>query len=214
MAKRSQLFGAPGAVEAHAEGDDRQAELRGEIDGALGELAARAARTVGGDRQVHVLAAAREFEQRFGGAAVGRAADAFEAHVVGEAKEDVGVLVLAQQHRQVAVAAHVEGDEDVLMPEDVDALAADAVDGVDVRVVEEGLVFERAHPGAEAAGGDEAGGAHPERGAVERFVGGGVHPWSRSLFDAGCWLRDARHSERSEESGISSGSLDPSLRSG
>src|SRR5690606_7679594 len=41
---------APWTVEAHAERDDGHAELRGEVDGALGELAARAARAVGGDR--------------------------------------------------------------------------------------------------------------------------------------------------------------------
>jgi hypothetical protein len=150
---------------------------------------------------MHMLAATGELQQRLGGPAVSRAANAFKPHVVGDAIEDVGVLVLAQQHREIAVAAHVEGDEDVLMPEDVNPLPADAVDGIDVLVVEEGLIFEGAHPRAEAAGGEEAGAAHPEGRAVERF-GGGVHPWSRFLLDAGCLMLESKAAPRLKNGGL------------
>ena len=95
-AKRSQLFDPPRPVVAEAHRHERQLQPRREIDRPLGQLAARAARAVGRDRQMLRAAAFVEFPNRPRAAAIGRAADAIEAEVMGDAGQDVGVAVLAQ----------------------------------------------------------------------------------------------------------------------
>ena len=132
------------AIVAEAHRHDRNLQPRGKIDRSLGELAARAAGTVGRDRQMLRAAAFFELPERPRAAAIGRAADAIEAEVVGDAGQDVGVAVLAQEHREVAVAAERERQQDVFVPEDVDPRPLDAEDGVDGAIVERGPRVERA----------------------------------------------------------------------
>ena len=90
-------------------------------------------------------------------ATVRAAAHEFKAHVVCDAAEDVGIAVPAEQHRQVAVSAQIEREEDVFVPEDVDLLAAVAgLHRVDRFVVVGALVVQRAHPVTDGGGDQQA----------------------------------------------------------
>ena len=153
MAKRSQLFGAPRPVVAHAHGHQRNSQFRGQEDRSGGHLPPRSAGAVGRDRQVHVPALVQELPQGRHSAAVGRAADEFEPHVVGDIGQDLGIAVPAQEHRQVAVSPHRQRQEDVLVPEDIDLLTAAPRRGrIDVRIVEHDPIVERIHPCADGRG--------------------------------------------------------------
>src|SRR5262245_60119386 len=90
-----------------------------------------------------------ELPDRSRPAAVGRAAHSVKAHMVCDTGQYVCVTVLAEKHRQVTVTPEVERNEYVLVPEDVNPRAVDAVDRVDRLVVEHGPVIERAHPAAD-----------------------------------------------------------------
>jgi hypothetical protein len=77
--------------------------------------------------------------------------------VISRARENVGVAVLAEQHRVVVVPAQVKRKQQVLVPEDNDLLAGEfGVRRIDRRIVERALVFKRAHPVSHGSRGQKA----------------------------------------------------------
>src|SRR5262245_34494930 len=101
-----------------------------------------------------MLAALGEFPNGFCAAAIRRSSHAIEAHVVRDSCEHFSVLMLAEQHSEVTVAAQVERDKDVLVPEDVDARAGDTKDWVHGMIIKHGPIIERAHPSANTFRGE------------------------------------------------------------
>src|SRR5262249_45979222 len=72
------------------------------------------------------------------------------------------VGMLAEQHRQVAMTAQVQRNQNVLVPKDVDSLAADSERRVDRPIIEDRTVVERLHPSANALGRDQPTQLHHE----------------------------------------------------
>src|SRR4051794_8375773 len=109
-------------------------------------------------------AAIQEFPNGSRSTTVRRATHAIKAHMIGNARQDLSVGMLAQQHRQIAMPAQVQWDENVFVPEDVDPLPTNAQRGIDGSVIEHAAIVERAHPGANSFGSSKAAQLHERRG--------------------------------------------------
>lgn len=106
----------PGAIAAEANGDDGNLQATRKINTALCQMPTWATWTIGRNGQVHPLTAMEQFLERGRATAIRRTADGFQASELGHMRQNLGILVLAQQHRQPAIGSQVNRKENVFMP--------------------------------------------------------------------------------------------------